>query len=249
MSSVGFGGTKNIGNSSGTPSAGPLTSSSWTISGSELGIFVKIAIADSSHAVTVTAVTWSLGSGTPVEVFTHRIADTYASIWAIPAPTAGSGTYSVTFSGSVQYQIAANYFTGCHQTTPGTDGAFADGATPDPLSVTPANLTANDAAVGIGANANGGDAPVIQQTETYNDNSTNVNASAGYHLGTGAITCRWNNGAGTSAVDALIAVRIAAASGGGGETITMDKWCPQATPNRRRVATAIASGTIGIRNT
>lgn len=38
-------------------------------------------------------------------------------------------------------------------------------------------------------------------------------------------------------------------SGGGAETITMDKWFPQAAPLRRQTAKAVPSGVIGIRNT
>ena len=200
---VAFGSSSNIAGATGSSA----TSASWAISGSNLVIVVYVSI--NSLTATISSVTWSLGSGTPVSI-KEVIADTSrTAIWAIPAPTSGTGTYTVTLSASVPHQIGANYFTGADQTTPcpAGDAASAGGITPNPLTVSPTNLTANDARVGVGALSTLGDDPRISLTETKYENTTSVNMSAGYSLGTGTVSCTfgsaWN-------ADTLVGARVQA---------------------------------------
>ena len=184
---VAFGGTTNT--TAGT--AASVTSASWAIFGTNLAIIVYIGI--NSLTVTISSVTWSLGSGTPVSVKELLNGANRTAIWAIPAPTSGTGTYTVTFSASVDFNVAANYFTGADQTTPcpAGDAVSTSGITPNPLTVSPTNLTANDARVGVGTNNAPGDDPRISLTESYYQDSGNVNMSAGYALGTGTVSCTW----------------------------------------------------------
>jgi hypothetical protein len=191
--------------------AASFTYPSFAVSGTNPVILVLTAV-NTVAGATVTNVAVSAGlSGTPAAVIavanTLVSGTTYVSVWAIAAPS-GTGTITVTLSASAAYQSNAILFQGADQTTPcpGADAVSAQGAT-NPLSVTPANLTANDAAVGIGSNATDGDAPTWNQTQTFNNNSTSVNAAAGYHLGTGAVTVTWGS---PVAADLLAAVRIAA---------------------------------------
>lgn len=156
--------------------------------------------------------------GTPVEVKVQRNSRTYISIWCIPNPV-GVVTVTVTPSTSRPYQAGWILFSSGNAAVACPTGAGnvdAVTGTTNPLSVTLANLTANDAAVGIGANANAGDAPSFQQTKILDNNTTNVNASGGYHLGTGAVSCLWNGGGAGDAVDTFVAIRIAEDGGGGG---------------------------------
>ena len=201
---VAFGSSSNIAGATGSSA----TSASWAISGSNLVIVVYVSI--NSLTATIDSVTWSLGSGTAVSVLEVISGTSRTAIWAIPAPTSGTGTYTVTLSASVPYQIGANYFTGADQTTPcpAGDAASASGAIPNPLTVSPTNLTANDARVGVGANSVSGDDPRISLTETKYENSTSVNMSAGYSLGTGTVSCTWGL---TATQDSLVGARVQAA--------------------------------------
>lgn len=195
--------------------AGSFTFTSVAVSGSNPAIIVKIALVSppSPGNFTVTNVACSAGlSGTCTEVKNVQIdaggPGTFLSTWKIVAPS-GTGTITVTLSGSTPYQAVYELWSGTDQTdpSPNVDAVTATGVT-NPLTATPANLTANDAASGIGANGLDGDAPNFDQTDTYLDNTTNVNCSAGYHLGTGAVSCTWGS---VSSVDAFLAVRVKAA--------------------------------------
>jgi hypothetical protein len=203
-----------------TPATGTsIAYTSFAVSGTNPVIVLIIAYYDAATTTTVSGVAVSAGltAGTPVEVVFRRCtanSGTAVSIWAIPAPS-GTGTITATLSASVPWQSNAILLQGADQTTPCPTGDAAStdnaGGATNPLSVTPANLTANDAAVGGGANGNGGDAPTFNQTETFNNNTSIVNLAAGYHLGTGAVTVTWGS---QDAVDTLAAVRVVASAGG-----------------------------------
>lgn len=191
----------------------PKNLNGFITAGTNLGILVYIANNITVADATVTGITWSLGSGTAYQVATVAVSLLCRlSIWAIPAVTAGTGDCIVTFSGSLtNYNISASYFTGVDQTTPCViaDAVTASGAT-NPLTGTPANLTANDASSMTGANATIGDAPHVSDTETQFNNGGSVNMSAGYRLGTGAVSCTWGS---ASTSDTFIAVRVKASGG------------------------------------
>lgn len=193
--------------------AASFTFTSYAISGTNPVVVLLIALAGTIAAETVSSVAVSAGltAGTPVEVKKLQTsASVIVSIWCIPAPT-GTGTITVTLSASLAYQANAILMQGADQTTPCplADGVTAAGIT-NPLTVTPTNLTANDAAVGAGGNAGAGDAPTFNQTQTFNDNTSAVNMAGGYHLGTGAVTVTWGT---PDAVDTLVGIRVVASGG------------------------------------
>src|SRR3990167_1249492 len=204
-----------------TPATGSsFTYTSFVVSGTNPVIVVLIGLNSTTATVSSVAVSAGLPSGTPVEIAAVRNTQgangTYVSIWVLPAPS-GTGTITVTLSASVAWQSTAILLSGADQTTPGQAGdtVSATGDTPDPLVVTPANLTANDASVGLGANASAGDDPQFGGTgavQTFYNNGTSINASGGYKLGTGSINCNWGVPAPESL---LVGARIIAATAGG----------------------------------
>lgn len=183
----------HVSTKSATPATGSsFTSASWTISGTNPVILVFIGMQTS--AGTVSAVSWSLGSGTTVEVknvvtTTGGGVDAFCSIWAIPAPVTGSGTYSVTLSASAPYQISADLFSGADQTTPCPPADAVtqsnnnwNGATA--ITLSPTNVAASDACAGAVANTNSGDAlGWTTGTQSFLNDTTNVNYETAYRLG------------------------------------------------------------------
>lgn len=199
-------------------------------SGTDPVIILPIALNSLTATVSSVVVSAGLTAGTPVECKTVRNGTTYLSLWAIPAPT-GTGTITVTYSGSVEYRVDAILLQGAHQTTPcpAADAvtASANGSgDPNPLSATAANLTANDMAVAVGANSITGDAPTLDSpgTETFNYNAGTLNAAMGYHAGTGAMSVTW--GAKTT-TDTLLVARIAAVAAAGPDLTPMYRRRPQ----------------------
>lgn len=197
-----------------TPATGTsIQKTSYAISGTNPVVIFAIALKSTSATVSSVAVSAGLTSGTPVEVKTLRdgdnILDSYVSLWAIPAPS-GTGTITATLSASVPWQANLILFSGAHQTTPCPTGdAVSVDTNTTTMTLTPTNLTANDAAVGIGANTDG-DNPTWNQTQTFQNNTTAVNAAAGYHLGTGSVSITW----GSTGSQVMVAARIQEASGG-----------------------------------
>lgn len=199
--------------------ASSYTFTSFAVSGTHPVIVVCQAL--NSASVTGSSVACSAGlTGTGSLIKAQRsgagddVTVSYVEIWAIPAPTGSSGTITVTNSGSAAFQALAMVFSGADQTTPCPTGdatsAKSTSSGPNPLSVTPSNLTANDAAVIFGCDTAFGDNPHCDQTEKYADNTTTVNAAGGYHLGTGAVSITWGVFTGRSGEDVVVAVRIAA---------------------------------------
>lgn len=194
----------------------PATGSSFNISitAPSTNPVIVVGIGLESTTATVSSVSWSLGSGTTVEVLTARKSDAFASVWAIPAPTAGAGTISVTLSASVAYQAGAETFTGAHQTTP-CPGADAVASTPTGapanVTITPANLAANDASFGIGVNTVANNPTGVTANDRFKNSTTNVNIQVGDSSGTGALTATYSD---SSDNRACVGVRIAEAAAG-----------------------------------
>lgn len=191
------------------------TSSSWTISGSNL--YIEVQIAYNSDTVTVTGVSWSLGSGTTGEIVSAVNTGTMRTCtWRIPAPTAGAGTYTVTLSAAVDYQISANYYTGVDQSNP-SPSADAVGNSPgvhDGVAVTlsPSNVGANDAmSMQMSHVAAGDSAGWDVGTTAYENNTTAVNMLTGYRLAAGSMTSAVMS-SGSGAHQSAVATRIAAPS-------------------------------------
>lgn len=210
-----------------TPATGSsFTYTSFAVSGTNPVILVWIGLDSTTATVSSVAVSAGLTAGTPVEVKTQRFNASYSSIWAIPAPS-GTGTITVTLSASVPWQSNAELMSGADQTTPcpGADSVSA-GAETTSQSLTPANLTANDASyMGAASTVAGNPTGITGGTATYTNGTTSVNAQTGYRLGTGALVANWDD----SSDQASVAVRVMAAAGGGGRTTKNTRSAPLGT--------------------
>jgi hypothetical protein len=189
--------------------ANSLTSGNFTIAGSNLAIIVGITFY--TAGTSVSSVSWSLGSGTAVKIADTAIATGGTSqIWAIPAPTAGTGTISVALTSSIglAWRFCAAYFTGADQTTPATDPVINTVSQAN-FTLTPANLTANDASFGEGNNNNGNMTSAGANQLLVDNSTTTVSTATSYSTGTASITFVAADSGGGKAMSAC---RIAAAA-------------------------------------
>ncbi len=200
--------------------AGSVLYTGFAVSGVNPVIIVTTAFDSTTATVSsvvasagLTSIDVGNGANNGLQIVTRRSDSgnnrTYVTAWALVKP-AGTGTITVTFSASVAYESNALLLSGAHQATPCPTGDAVSSTTgTNPQTLTPTNLTANDAAVMIGANTVTGNAPAITTgTEIFNDNLGAVNAAAGYHLGTGVIAITWGTGSNDCA---SVAIRVVAA--------------------------------------
>lgn len=197
---------------SATPATGTsLTTGNLTITGSNLVILVSLAFNTASATPTSITVSWSLGSGTVALVSSVNANNSYELIYAIPAPTAGTGTVSASWTNSAPAQLSATYFIGAHQTTPCPTGDAVTNTTQNqPVTVTPLNLTANDASYG-GAGSNAFNPTGVTPTQTYLSSSTAINMQAGYATGTTGVTFTYDA---LACGQSMVAARIVEAAAG-----------------------------------
>lgn len=201
----------------------PATSSSYnsgniTPSGTNLVLVCAISLTDVT--ATVTSVTWSVDSGVFTEVKNVRAGSigglAYTSIWVYKAPATGLGHAAIVLSASVAHQTDLAYFTGADQTTPCptgdavTSALAASGVTS--VTLTPTNLTSADASYGQLAHTVDGDVTSVTPNQTFLDDTTAINAEAGYATGTASVVFNRTSSAGNANI-ATVAVRIVAAAG------------------------------------
>lgn len=209
---------------SSTASVTPATGSSFTITitvpATTPVLIVHVAL--SSTTATVSSVAWSLG-GSATQITSTRNSDAFISIWALPAPASGSGTITVTLSASVPFQSFATTFTGADQTTPCPVADAVTGVSNviGSHTVTPTNLTANDATSAAGANTVAGNPLSVTPNQRYVNSTTAVNELGGDATGTTGVTLNWDSGGGFGA---FAAVRIVAAAGGTTLTLGQKAW-------------------------
>lgn len=163
-----------------------------------------------------TAPSWSLGSGTPVLVKEVRggvATSDYASVWKVPAPTAGSGTLTLNWDTSITWAASADSFQGADQSDPSPVGdAVTDVTVTASVALQAANLTANDGTFGCAANGSS-NVTSVQGTggaTTRTDNGGSIGIGTGYALGSGTITVVMSEGVADS--KARVAVRVKAAT-------------------------------------
>jgi len=174
---------------------GQLAVQDITVSGTNPVLLVLVG-ANAPDGVSIMSIDLGLGlTGTPSEVVTEQasLGNGMVLIWVITAP-AGSGDITINFSSNITATVNVLLLEHAHQTTPCPLGDVAIGNTPTSgttISLLPTNLTANDAAVGIGASTNDGGDPVFDQVQTFNDMTFQNEAAAGYHLGTGPVSITW----------------------------------------------------------
>lgn len=215
-----------------TPATGSsFTYTSFAITGSNPAVVIMVAL--SSDTATVSSVACSAGltcadggagANNGFELGNLRSSSgdtpvTYVSAWVLVNPS-GTGTITVTLSASSAWQSAAFLCAGAHASTPCPTGAgnvgTATGISPNPLTITLGNLTTGEIGIGIGAQSTTGDDPAVGPTETFSDNTTNVNFSVGYRSDAGAVTCTWSS---ASSNDSLLVVRVVAAAAGGSSIV------------------------------
>jgi hypothetical protein len=154
-----------------------------------------------------------LGSGTAVNVATASYYN-YANIntWCIPAPTAGSGTVSVTTAtgvSAVWYDL--ELWTGASQTAPCPTGDaqtwISDGSS-STITLTPTHLATGDATVGNSGTC-------VDDSNAMTPNSIvhyrgGCDLDTGYNTNTSGITASFTSS--TVNANGAVAIRIVAAS-------------------------------------
>lgn len=180
-----------------------------TVSGLNPVLVAKTAL--DSLTETVTSATWSLGSGTTLEVKSFRNTNgPLVSIWAIPAPAGGAGTLRVGYSASAPAHSDIALWTGVDQTTPCPTGdAVTSSSNAAATTTTPLNLTANDASDGMAANVIAGNWVSATPHQRAIDNASSPGIITGDATGITGIT--FVNDGGIPAADvSLVAVRVKA---------------------------------------
>lgn len=178
-----------------------------TVSGTNPVLIGKVAL--DSVTATVTSATWSLGSGTTLEVKSLRNTNgPLSSIWAVPAPAGGAGTLTFGFSASIPAHCDTALWTGADQSTPcPTVDAVASSSNATNIVLTPANLTANDGTDAIGANIVQGNWVSATPNQRSIDNVSSPGILTGDATGTSAVTLT-NDGTFINLDVASVAVRI-----------------------------------------
>jgi hypothetical protein len=177
-----------------TPSTGTsVTTGSISTDATNPVLVVHVGL--NSATVTVTSITTTgFGGATGTSIVSHRsslVTTSYITTWCIPAPTAGtSGTVTVNFSASVAYQVFVTAFNNADQTTPcpSGDAVSAESDTNGGVTLTPTNLTANDASSGGAANTVRGNPTSVTPNQRYLNSSTGVNLEGGDATGTTGVT-------------------------------------------------------------
>lgn len=192
-----------------TPATGSsFTYTSFAVNGINPLIIVCIGMASTTATVSSVAVSAGLTASTPVEVKTVRDSDAYTSIWAIPAPS-GTGTITVTLSASVPWQSHAILLANADQRIPcPTEDAVTatdPGGIFSSLSLTPTNLTNEDASVGFASLTVAGEPSGFLPNQTFLNTTTSVNSTGGYRLGFGSVTSNYIS---VNGFKAMVAVRV-----------------------------------------
>lgn len=179
-----------------------------TVAGTDPVLMVGVALKSATE--TVSALSWSLGGGTPVLVKAARTGTAYSAIWKIPAPAAGAGTLTVTLSGSVVWQADVALFVGADQTdpSPAADGVSSTVNTQTTVTLTPTNLRSNDASFGIGG-SDQFDPTGVTPNQIYLNATTAINLQTGYATGTTGVGFTYSDPGSNNY--ARVAVRIVAA--------------------------------------
>lgn len=190
-----------------------LVGPSWTVSATNGAIVVELNY--NSLTITSDSIVWSGTGGAPVRLGTIRggAAGTVTSvIWCIPAVASSTGTITSNTSLLVDQNFNADVYSGVDQATPCTDWTTSIVATSS-LSLTPANLTANDGMAGmLSTLANLANPCVSVGNPRLRDTAGTVSICAGDNTGTNGITTADSGGG--SDDKSRAAVRIAAVATG-----------------------------------
>jgi hypothetical protein len=213
------------------------------------GDFILAVVLTGSSATSLTRPTgWSnLANGTSQESFFD-----YDISYIVRGGSAPSLAW--TWTNSVSYEIHLLAFTGVDATPidaqSGVTSAFS--GAPDPPAVVAA--TSPTWAIAISLQASGATTVWTAPTNyTLRSDETHENTIA---VASRALAATGSEDPGTfaGAFDTgtnyvAMSITLKEGAGGGGETITIDKWWTQSPPNKPQRAVPVASGIIGIRNT
>ena len=177
---------------------------------------VKVSVAVDSTTVTLDSLTITGFGGTASLCKEVRSGTAYCSVWKIVAPTANTaGTVQANFSASVNWQLMVETFPGSDQTDPmPTADAVTSVVESISETLTPSNLTANDATSGSAASTVGNNPTGVNPNQRYTDATTSVNAQSGDNTGTTGVTFTWDFATGGFS-KVKVAVRVKEAAAGG----------------------------------
>lgn len=199
-----------------------ITSPSITTPATNPVLVVSVGL-DSATAV-VNSLTLTGFSGTSSEVKNVRNGNTFVSIWVVAGPTASTaGTVKANLSASVPAQLTVTALSGADQTTPcpTTDAQTASdtgAGSQINRTVTPLNLTANDATVGAAYNTVAGNWTSVTTNSRYVDNAGDPGAGVGDSSGTTGVS--WVNDGGSGGKLGYVAARVKVPAGGAFSGIT-----------------------------
>jgi len=185
-----------------------------TVSGTNPVLVIGLTIDVSGGNPTINSVTFG-GTGTPVSVIDIGTTAVRTAIWVVPAPS-GSGVVTLNLSASKPVQISVSLFTGANQTTP-CPAADAVSSMADVTSITlsPANLTANDGSYGAFGHTIIDDCTGVTPNAILTDSTTAVNFQTGYRIGTGSLVGgTTNDGPGLKTAECAVRIAVAAAATG-----------------------------------
>src|SRR4030095_4122665 len=184
-----------------TPATGTgATSPSITTPASSPVMVVGIGLVHAS--ATVWSVTPNTFGGTASEVANLRDIgnNAYTSIWAITAPTPSTaGTVTCVLSVSVPYQMVVAGYSGADQTTP-CPVADAIEVVAGSGTLTPANLTADDATVLMATNGVFQDLTPATPNNRFLNNTTACNDAVRDNTGTTGVTFGTTDAGGVAVV-------------------------------------------------
>lgn len=207
-------------NTNGLGSTASSTTVTVAVSGANPHVSIEIGLV--SGSATITSITSDQSTGTIVQTAVSNNSNVKAFIWSVPAPAVATHTFTINFSASVNYNVVAKVFSGADQTTPQPSGdAQTSTSNTSAVTLTPTNLTANDATTMVGCN-DAGNWSSATPNQRVQDNGSFAGLQSGDSTGTTGTTFAFS-GIGASDI-AMVAVRIAAASGGGGSANNQLAW-------------------------
>lgn len=188
-----------------------VTTGNITTPGSNPVILIGISLNSSLDSVS-SITTTGFGGVTGSRVKNSNANTENMEIWVIVAPPASTtGTITINISASEsQWSYSWTVYSGADQTNPCPSGDAVINTTNNiSVTLTPTNLTANDAT--FGAESDRAAISSISPNQRYLDNSPVVSYAAGDATGTTGVTFTNQN---TSASGDRVAVRIVSASAG-----------------------------------
>lgn len=195
--------------------AATTTNSKATLSVGGSNTTIIAAIGISSATAVVSSGSWSLGGTASLVSSSRSAGNVLVSIWAVPAPTGGSGTYTAGYSASAESVGVIACYTGADQTSPAVSAdAVTSVSVSSNINLVPNNLTASDASELFASNTVTGNWTSTTPSQISSSNASNPGWIAGRATGVTGVH-EFNDGTCTTNDVMIMAVRIKAAAAGG----------------------------------